>query len=410
MNRPVPSRNLALLFALVGASCLLIALSGMAPAEWGPVPFFAAGLIITPVSVILMLMKQSEVRAMRRLERGEETVAAWRMTPDDWRAFVALNAEWHKQEGVVANSLDLRQASPADGLDIVATPHSVRVGGEFLDLRHLFSVVQSVRWLQTQPPAIEVQGRVQTKSSSFPCALRIPVNPASQKAAIDLHGAWSYRFLLRNAGSGLFRNPVRARNVSLAICALGAALFALPFLMVDLPLSQLLISNLYGPMVALGLIASLLGGMAGLIYHLRDSKKYRAFLQAAGARWTVSPSAWEAFLAFDRVRSAQPDTALNLLSLPRPVPAAGVEIVAREQGLMVGGEMILFSVMATGGKLHPVWLDGPPMCLEIWAVFETSGSSGSCTLRFPVDPAARAAVEQLCAQWSGAVAPGGPAR
>ena len=375
----------------------------MAPAQFGPVPFLAGGLIATPVGVILLLVYHSEVRAMRSLERGEESVAAWRITPGDWRDFVALNAEWHKQKGVTPNLLDLCQAAGAEGLEIVATPRSVRVGAEFLDLRQLCSVFHSVKWLSTQPPVIEVLGRMQTKNSSYPQALRIPVSPAAQKAAVDLHAAWSYHLLLRKASSGTFRNPVRARNVWLAICAAGLALFALPFLIAtDLSITTLLSSNLYGPMLALGLVAAILGSIVGLIVHFRDCGKYQAFLEAAGVQRTISLPSWQAFTTFDRARSAQPNVAFNFLSLPRKVPAAGIEIVVREQGLMIGGEMLLFSVITTGGKLQPMWLDGPPLCLEIWGVFETHGSSGSCTLRFPVDPAASAAVEQLCAKWRSA--------
>lgn len=407
MNRPVRSRNLALVLALTGLSGLFVALSGIAPDALGPVGFFAVGMIATPVGAILALMGYAEVRAMRRLARGEDRVAGWRVTPEEWIAFVALNAKWEQEKGVFPNSLDLRQAPRAEGVEIVATPYSVRVGEEFHDLGSSFSTIHGVRWLATEPAALELLGWVRTKSSSYPRALRIPVSAAEPKEAIDLHGAWSHRFLLRNAGSGLFRNPVKARNVSLAVCVLGMAVAAAPFRMADLPLTQLLFSNLYGPMLAFGFVAAMLGGFAVLIYHFRDSKRYRAFLQGAGVRWTVSPADWGAFLAFDRVRSAEPNSAINFVSLPRPVPDAGMEIIVQEQGVMVGGEMFLFSVMATGGKLQPFWLDGPPLCLEVWAVFVTNGSSGSCTLRFPVDPALRNALEPLCEKWRSVAAPGG---
>lgn len=61
------------------------------------------------------------------------------------------------------------------------------------------------------------------------------------------------------------------------------------------------------------------------------------------------------------------------------------------------GELFLFSEMATVGKLRPVLARRaarPPRSL----------GSGSCTLRFPLDPGARAVVEALCAKWS----PAGP--
>ncbi len=399
MNHPVRSRNIWLAVAGMGVVCLIVVFAGLAPERFGPVPFFAAGLIATPVGVIVMLVNQSQVRSMRRLDRGEGNIASWRVTPDEWRAFIALNAGFHNKEGVSKNVLDLEQAPPLDGVEVAATAQSVRVGAEFFDLRHLCSAFDGVNWLHTQPPVLEVLGRIQTKSTSYPVALRIPVSPASQKAAIDLHGAWSYRLLLRNAGSGRVRNPVRVRNIGFAISAAGMALMALPFLLSDLSLTYLLVSNLYGPMLALGFGCAVISGMVGLIFHFRNSKGYRAFLRESRVRWKVDGSAWRAFADFDRVRSAQTNVAFNFLSAARKVQASGVEVVAGEQGLMVDGELFLFSAIGGGEKIQPVWLDGPPLCLEVWGVFRTHGSSGSYTLRFPVDPGERAAVEALCAKW-----------
>ena len=399
MNQPVRSRNIWLAVAVIGLFCLFVALAGLAPERFGPVGFFAAGLIATPAGVIVTLVNQSQVRSMRRLERGEGNIASWRVTPDEWRAFVALNAGFHKQEGVSKNSLDLGQETPLVGLAIVATAHSVRVGAEFFDLHHICTAFDGVNWLHTQPPVLEVLGRFQSKNVSHPVALRIPVSPTSQKAAMDVHAAWSYRLLLRNAGSGRVRNPVRVRNIGFAISAAGTALMALPFVTTDLNWTYLLVSNLYGPMLALGFGCAVIGGMVGLIFHFRNSKGYRAFLRESRVRWKVDGSAWRAFADFDRVRSAQPAIAFNFLSPPREVPASEVEIVAGEQGLMVDGELFLFSAIGGGEKIQTVWLDGPPLCLELWGVFRTHGSSGSYTLRFPVDPAARAAVEELCAKW-----------
>lgn len=402
MNRPVRARNIWLGLAAVGACGFAVAFSGLVPERIGPVPFFMAGIILTPASVIMTLFSQASVRAMRRLASGEETIASWSVTPEEWRAFVALNAEWHKQEGVTPNSLDLKQPAPPEGLAITASPHSVRVGADFHDLHQLATSYHSVRWLHTQPPAIELMGRFQTKGSAIPVALRIPVSAAAQKAAVDLHGAWSYVRLLRNAGSGAFRNPVKARNICIAIAAAGAALFAIPFPSSSLPFAQMLMSNLYGPMLALGFIAWVLGGVIAGLLHFRDCRRYKAFMKGMQARWTVSAADWRDFQAFDRARGARPDVAFNFLSIPRQVPDAGMEIMAGERGVVIGGELFPFSVMATGGKIQPVWLEGPPPCLEIWCVFQTNGSSGACTLRFPVDPAARPALEKLCARWTAA--------
>jgi len=176
MNRPVRSRNIWLGIACTGAAGLAVALSGLAPERLGPVPFFIAGVILTPVSVVMTPVSQSTMNAMRRLAQGEETIAAWRVTPEDWRALVTLNTEWHRQEGVTPNSLDLEQATPSGGVEIVASPRSVRVGGDFHDLRQFATSYHSVRWLHTQPPAVELLGRFQTKGSSIPRALRIPVS------------------------------------------------------------------------------------------------------------------------------------------------------------------------------------------------------------------------------------------
>lgn len=152
-------------------------------------------------------------------------------------------------------------------------------------------------------------------------------------------------------------------------------------------------------MLALGFACGAIAATVGLIFHFRDSKRYRAFLRESRVRWKIDESAWRVFGDFDQTRASQSNVAFNFLSLPRKFPASGLEIVAGEQGLMVDGELFLFSAIGSGEKIQTVWLDGPPLCLEVWGVFRTHGSSGSYTLRFPVDPGVRAAVEELCVKW-----------
>ncbi len=55
-------------------------------------------------------------------------------------------------------------------------------------------------------PRLLFEPRSDEAENWHPVVLWIPVNPASQKAAMDLHGAWSYRLPLRNAGGGWVRN------------------------------------------------------------------------------------------------------------------------------------------------------------------------------------------------------------
>lgn len=402
MNRPVLSRNRWLGLALAGTGSIALAYGQVVP----PIPFFVAGFLATMAGGALGIQSALQVRSLRRLNKAGEVVARWRVTPAEWQAFVVLNEEWHRQKGVYRNSLDLQQPIPSEGIEIVAGVRAVKVGEEFFDLHALCSYFQGVNWLATQSlPVLEVLGRVQTRSGSFPSALRLPVNPAEPRPAIDTHAAWCYRVLLRNRATSGVPNPLRVRNICLAMACAGLVLMLVPELLwPGVPWINRLASNRDGPMLALGFLAASFGAAIGLVVQVRYCPVYRRFLEQPGlTRWSVSAAEWQHFLRLDQTRG---EFALNFLSLPRP-RGATVEFVAGPSGLMVDGELFLFSVIATGDKtLRPVWLEGPPLALELHGVFQIHGTSGSFTLRFPVDATVRPALEGLSAQWVAAVAGG----
>lgn len=400
MNRPVRARNIWLLLGGLGASSLLVAFGDFAPAALGPVPFFAVGLITTLLGVIGAVMSHVEVRSQRRLQQGTGTVGNWTVTLDEWQAFLRVNQEQDQRQTPYVNSLDIRQAVSSEGLDIAATERSVQIGAEFFDLFHLCSYFYTVKWIHTQPPMLEVQGRYQTKNGSYPRALRFPISAAFQKAAMDVHTAWSYRLLLRNAASGRYRNPVRLRNIFAILCIVGILLLGAPPLMTERSWTELVMSNVHGPIFLIGLLLAMIGGLCVPILHFRAGKRYRAFLGEESVRWTISEGDWKKFLAADQARASLPSVAFNLLRVPRSVSAAGLDFIATKNGLMVGGELFLFETMASGGQRVVQWIEQPRLALELAGVFQTRESSGAFTLRFPVDPQVRQSLGRLCAQWT----------
>jgi|GEM_PF-2795217 len=399
MNRPARARNSWLFLGSIGALSLLVAFVGFAPAALGPVPFFAVGLIATSLGLIGFLVSHAEVRSQRRLQRGGETIGRWRVSHHEWQAFLKVNKEQDQRQTPYLNSLDIKQAVSPEGLEITATERAVQIGDEFFDLFHLCSYFYTVKWIHTRPPMLEVQGRYQTKNGSYPRALRFPISVAFQKAAMDVHAAWSYRLILRNAASGRYRNPVRLRNIFAVLCMVGTLLLvSLPFV-TGRSWTDLVISNFYGPVFMIGALLATVGGVSALILHFRSSKRYRAFLDTEGIRWTISQNEWRAFLVADQPRAALPWVAFNFLRMPRKVSAAGLDFIATKNGLMVGGELFLLDTMADGGQRTAQWIEQPQLCLELAGSFQTRESSGAFTLRFPVDPKVRQPLDDLCAQW-----------
>jgi hypothetical protein len=93
--------------------------------------FFASGIFATPAPFLLpeaaagdtargllfiygvmallfgALFRHFEVRAQKRLLRGENIIARWRIDAATWRDFVALNYRINQEDGVLLNELTL---------------------------------------------------------------------------------------------------------------------------------------------------------------------------------------------------------------------------------------------------------------------------------------------------------------
>jgi hypothetical protein len=130
MRNPRHWRNLAL--AVLASSLLALLLPWMLPPEAAGDGLrgglFLYGLIALFGGGFTFVSAHRDLRAKEALARGEDVIARWRLSPDEWRAFLALN----RQRGATddtPNELVSREGIPPEGVEVIIGQEAVQVDG-----------------------------------------------------------------------------------------------------------------------------------------------------------------------------------------------------------------------------------------------------------------------------------------
>ncbi len=141
----------------------------------------AAGLAIGvagPVAVIsvgMLVLAVNNVRLTGALRRGENVIARWTVSPDDYAAFIANNAARNALGPAYQNDWKLPKTIPPQGLAVVFGQDMVMVGDRFFGLVNTgMFTFRGVQILPENPLAIEF-GTVSSTLSQGGSAVRLDV-------------------------------------------------------------------------------------------------------------------------------------------------------------------------------------------------------------------------------------------
>ncbi len=121
----------------VGAAVIalgLVAAVGvfLLPAEiadhWAAGVAFTSGLMALIFGTLWTAWRNREARAEAGLRRGDGLLGRWRVDPQTWRDFLALN------ETISVNAFRPRRAVPADGVEIIVGRAAIMIDGRVLTL------------------------------------------------------------------------------------------------------------------------------------------------------------------------------------------------------------------------------------------------------------------------------------
>lgn len=168
-------------------------------------------------------------RRLRRLRGGEGLIARWRLTPDEWRAFVYWDQQRNADDRAHMNTLTMRKRMPKEGIEVLVGEKELAVDGFVQSMRvgGFASSLEGIAWLEGAPSVIECWLRVPSgRHSTIVTSFRFPV--ASDARAEGIRAYEHCRGFAEAAQartSIAMRDPKRTLQVCfvlLAICAAAA--------------------------------------------------------------------------------------------------------------------------------------------------------------------------------------------
>lgn len=206
--------------------------------------------------------------------------------------------------------------------------------------------------------------------------------------------------------SGGLRNPARNATLFGLLTVVGAALVVLGA--VDMRKS----GRSGSPLLVLGLFPALLSPIAFVRYLsaagiVRDMQSGRTAI----ARWTVSTEQFGRFVEEDQ-RLAERKFTTNFYRPPNANPAAGVEVIFSDDGVLIGDGYFPLSTMRGRRVLSVRFVDGDPPSIEFGMTLTTLARTSSATiatarraetLRVPVATGARREAGDVVRRYEGKI-------
>lgn len=131
MRNPRLWRNLSL--AVLASAPLGLALPWLLPADIGGDGLrgglFCYGLMALVFGGYATVSLHRDQRAKDALARGEDVIARWRLSPEEWRAFLALDGRQQQAGAGPYNELTPRDDIPPEGVEVIVGRDAVQVDG-----------------------------------------------------------------------------------------------------------------------------------------------------------------------------------------------------------------------------------------------------------------------------------------
>lgn len=166
-------------------------------------------------------------RRLRRLRAGEGLIARWRLTPDEWRAFVYWDQQRNADDRAHMNTLTMRKRMPKEGIEVLVGEKELAVDGFVQSMRvgGFASSLEGIAWLEGAPSVIECWLRVPSgRHSTIVTSLRFPVAGDARAEGIRAYDHFrGFAEAAQARTSIAMRNPKRTIQVCLGLLAICAA-------------------------------------------------------------------------------------------------------------------------------------------------------------------------------------------
>jgi hypothetical protein len=186
MRNPRRSRDIALGILFGGAATLIATRAIVEPAAEGTghVLLVIAVSAMTLAAIALPIF-ELESRRLERLRRGEDVIARWRVSREEWERFVAQEPARDAVEGARVNIITGPVRGNADGVDVVVGTTGVIVNDEFHSMPHV-SLKRTCGpfWIDGSPPCLEFRVSAHTTVDvASEWALRFPIAAGAEADA-----------------------------------------------------------------------------------------------------------------------------------------------------------------------------------------------------------------------------------
>jgi hypothetical protein len=292
MRNPARQRNLAIAWMLI--SLAFVGLGVWVHGRWGKPGQAAAGAIWTLAGFaavtffILAWIAQVETMRYRRLLRGADELARWRVSESEWRAFVALAERFNAtvQPGVAGWTVEGKDDPGPGGVEVIFGRASVAVGDDFETLPERGSIeVWGPAWVEGPPAFLEFGMRMPAADDTTTTrAIRVPVAAGAEAEARAVMNYYQRRGRAPVTGkplvSSLPAGPARPRrgtnwrlrrDIGALMAVVGALAFAVAWTWLEE--SKQSRDGTFQAWVMTGLIAGVMMVPAGLLIavvcHLR---------------------------------------------------------------------------------------------------------------------------------------------
>lgn len=159
MRNPERWRKIALAFFIsgCGAAPAAFLLPGISPDSWMRGFLFLYGLMAIIFGGGTALFRHFDVRAKKALARGEDVIARWRVEPDAWNDFIALDRHWNEGHDFVPNELSQPLSVSVEGVEVIVGRSAIQIDQSVHRLTGGAPEVTSADLHDLRPGVIELQ-------------------------------------------------------------------------------------------------------------------------------------------------------------------------------------------------------------------------------------------------------------
>lgn len=139
------------------------------------------------------LFRHFDARAKAALARGADIIARWHVDAKTWRAFIAHNEMLNQESGALINELSIREAVPADGIEVIVGKTAIEIDGSIHALQRGTPEIThaELNTSRVRPSYVELQlyypggghGTSGVPRSATRSVLRFPVAAGAQREA-----------------------------------------------------------------------------------------------------------------------------------------------------------------------------------------------------------------------------------